>query len=299
MKNILLLIHSASHPIYQNNIEALVNGYKATIDRYKLNIDIVTFGGASDNPNQERKENIIFDIDEKRVADTLFAAIDMYTKHNYDIIVKTNTNTVVNLQLLCDFCNSDMFEDGVVYSNLYMTTYGDSSNVIFPSGMFVMADKNTWKSIVEKYHDAIEYTDANFPRNVSIRHLDNETSDRLVWTGYSDEFIIGVCIMLSGNIHLQSLPGSSLSSSKHTIFDSLISWGILKTDINTNYIAINCKLDSVTPETCGDLILGSYEEKFRTLYEHVLITAICRVFEYNISSYPELMYVRDTKVYYQ
>ena len=284
------MIHSASHPIYQHNIQSLVAGYMETIKKHKLNIHIVTFGGISDD-DSKRNENIIYDIPEKQVANTLFQAIS--NMGDYDIIIKTNTNTVINLPLLCEFCNTHFFENNILYSGLYMMAYSDNddSDVIFPSGMFVMASHDTWRSIVNKKEDAIIYADTNFTNNVSIRHLDAESEKQLVWTGYSDEFLLGICVKLCGNIRLRSFSNamSTISSSKHIIYDSIISKGMMKTDIVENLLIINCKLDIHTNDSGGDLFYGSPEEKFREYYEHMMISAICKIFMLKTPSYKDVV----------
>lgn len=277
MKRILLLIHSAGHKIYQQNTKALIEGYNDIIREHELPVDISAFCGTCNDTEHSYVEDTISPIDEKKVCDVFFdIMLKSVNLENYDIIIKTNTNTVVNLPLICAFCNSINFRSDVVYTNI---AYGmhdyDERYLVFPSGMFIMADRNLWKRIMEDYNPAFEYIKyiESIENHTGIKHDEDESNDKLVWTGYSDEFVTGV-ILRRLRIHLLLLKSSSISYWKTNFFREGISTGIFSDRICDNFASINCKLDI----DC-DLDFNSPDEMFRSQYEHLFISMICNMFK--------------------
>lgn len=276
MKHILLAIHSSSHKIFQNNTIALIEGYKKIIKKHHLPIDIVSFCGQYDNSEHNYIETIKSDILDKRVADVLFDVMQKLVDKDYDIIIKTNTNTVINLPLVCMFCNSSDFNESVIYSNICYQAYGDF-NILFPSGMFTMASNNIWKQICGIKNTAIEFSDIRDGRSpeMGVYHTEEYSTEKLVWSGYSDEFLIGVCMKLL-NINMIALLSSTISMAKREFFSYQINNDMFSffDDIDPKYLCINCKIDI----EC-DLELNTRDEIYRIEYEHYMIQSLCKIFE--------------------
>lgn len=275
MKRILLMIHSASHEIYQRNVKALLEGYLDMLNKDGLQIDISAYCGVCDDPDHEYSEGTVSWINEKEVNEVYFDVMSRVSKlEKYDIIIKTNTNTVLNLPLVYAFCNSNNFNPNIFYTSVgFGIEDYDGRGLSYPSGMFIMADRHLWERIIDEYIPTREYIDQveSVTQHYGIKHTPDESNNQLVWTGYSDEFVTGV-ILRRLQIPIATLNSSSISSWKTNFFSELIAQKIYFDQICDNYISINCKLDIT-----GDLEFGSMEESFRIQYEHIFITAICKL----------------------
>lgn len=301
MKRILLMIHSASHEIYQKNVNALIKGYLETNQKYYLLVDILPFCGKVEDKDHKYIESMVIPTPEKDVAGTLFKSIKrVINNKNYDIIIKTNTNTVINTQLIYEFCNSLLFNNNIMYTNVcYSFNHNTDSNFLswFPSGMFLMAHKDVWKRILKQYDSAIEALNNGYI-NPSIYHNEEYADNKLVWTGFSDEVLIGACMSLA-NISVGTLTQTStLSYAKQKFFQNLITgkgvFGVqLHNDIDSRYACINCKMDI----DC-DLELGSHDEQYRIQYEPYFISLICNLFKSNIPTQGDLNDLYNTIIYF-
>ncbi len=287
MKKIVLYIQTSGSEIFQRNTKALVDGYRRIISKYNLNIDIKSVCGVY--PDREYFEDIVFwDINDKDICAVNFEAVKMLVDMDYDVIVKTNTNTVVNLQLLQAYCDCPYFEPTSVYTNIVMNpnTADYPEEIIqkytFPNGMFIMASKDAWKAALEHFDDAVEIADKYFLRDVSINHGNPECEhiskqSSTYWSGYCDDFMMGMCFNAAGFRKKIMLRNSTISLDKLDNFGNIVG-DSLHDDINETYLVINCKMDNEYPDTTITY-KGSYEEWFRTQYEHYMITTICKIFE--------------------
>jgi hypothetical protein len=292
------MIHSASHEIYQKNLKALVDGYMGINGKQYLPIDILTFCGTVNNDNHKYSESFIVQTPERNVADTLFKAIRYIVNlDKYDIIIKTNTNTVVNTPLIYEFCNLNTIRHDIIYTNICYSFHNTDNNFLswFPSGMFLMGHKNVWKRILNQYNSAIEILNNKY-MNTGVYHNEEYANNKLVWTGFSDEVLIGACMSLA-NIDVGTLTQTStLSYAKQKFFHPIISGENgkniqLHDDIDNRYACINCKMDI----DC-DLELGSQDEQYRIQYESYMINLICKLFESYIPTCEDVIHLRDSAI---
>ena len=152
----------------------------------------------------------------------------------------------------------------------------------FPNGMFIMAGKDVWKGALEHFNDALEIADKYFINDLSLNHGGSEYHDILKkssssWSGYCDDFMIGMCFLAAEFTKKITLRNSTISMDKLDNFQYLIG-GSLHDDINETYLVINCKMDNEFPDTTVTYD-GSFEEWFRIHYEHYMISTICKIFE--------------------
>lgn len=301
MKNILLYIQSSNHPIFQKNILALVKGYKRIIERHNLNITIHTVCGFIEG-RENYIEDTLINVDDHQFAKVNFVALEKFINEPFDVIIKTNTNTVVNLQLLQMYCDSTYFDENTVYTNivhypdpeLHKDYPGKITDIIFPSGSFTMASKQIWEQIVNHYDDAIKFADLWFKNDDTLYHNDfNQKNSSIYWTGYCDDFLYGLCLLKAGITNKITLLNSTISQDKLTNFSDIIGVSTMD-DISEKYLVINCKLDN---SNMSPTEFGSSEEYFRTYYEHHMITAICKIFEFYKPTYNDL-YKLGNNIFY-
>ncbi len=285
MKKILLFINSSSHKIFQNNIKALVTGYNRIIKRHGLNIDVRTVTGIDRNePRKSYVEDIVINTIEYDLAKVDFEALEIFTRQQYDVIVKTNTNTVINLQLLQKFCDSQYFENDVIYTSWFMYDDFDEDNIItFPSGTFIMSTPDVWKQIINHIDEGIEFCkkyEGIKPRTFIPNSMDNKN---LLWQGFPDDYMVGVINSMYNIAKKRTLLNSTVSQSRHVEFKDVLIGSVVMTDISEKYLAINAKLDTPYDASSGKSIIkgsSSYEEYYRAGYEYRLIEALCKMFEF-------------------
>lgn len=286
MKSIIIYINTASYPIFQRNTKTLIENYKHTIERHGLNIKVITVTGRREGRN-DYFEDIIIDCDESEILKVNLEAIKIISKdyNQYDIIVKQNTNTVLNLQLLQLFCDLEVFNDDFLYSICYFNITGFPDTITFPSGMFFMSSLKIFDKIIEYEKNTIDYINQYFEEYDGTKNFDgriqNESIEKeylnncLRWKGMPDDIFIGITGSIQNIYKRASIRGSTLSEYKR--MDEFIK-KILENNISIDYIAINCKMESCVDD--NQIIL---EEKwFRENYEYKLIDSICKLFDNSI-----------------
>ena len=285
MKKILLFINSSSHKIFQNNIKALVSGYSRIIQRYGLNIDVRTITGIDRNePRKHYVEDIVINTIEYDLAKVDFEALEIFTRHQYDVIVKTNTNTVINLQLLQKFCDSQYFENDAMYTSWFMyDEFINDITVTFPSGTFIMSTLEMWKQIISHLDDGIKFCKDHMEqmsRSFTPNSMDNKN---LLWQGYPDDYMVGIIDSMYNITKKRTLLNSTISQSKIHDFEDSIIGSVIMDNISEKQLVINTKLDVPYDGSTGKSLMPgmeSYEEYYRTCYEHRMIEALCKMFEF-------------------
>lgn len=286
MKKILLYIQTSSHPIFQNNTKVLVENYKHTIKKHGLNIDIKTVCGWCQD-KLDYDEDIITGFEEKYIWEVNFQALEQFVNQDYDIIIKTNTNTVVNLPLLQKFCNDTRFIPNHLYTDvpfIYSTdTFPTNThNFIWPSGTFIMTSVNNWKKLIQvkdiTYDFMMNYDNFNFNKLGFSMEETDKINNGLKWYGIADDFFIGLCAIFTDIPCMATIICSTVSKSRQDYLHNLIEWGAMHDDINENYLVINCKMNFIKNQV-EDQAKDTYEEKFRTVYERYLISSVCKIFD--------------------
>lgn len=170
---ILVVLQSSVEPLYQTCTQILKDTYKEVCVKKKLPVDVISYVGDAEETH--------FD------GDTLYIACDnklsidkhrelykyIYEHPEYDVIIKTNVSTVLNLELLCKFISSQYFFQDGFYScvgGTYKDFHGDfdyqgkNINYIgcFPIGFFYMAPYKIWKDIYKAYDEVVNNVKMNF-----------------------------------------------------------------------------------------------------------------------------------------
>lgn len=285
MKKILLFINSSSHKIFQNNIKALVTGYNRIIKRHGLNIDVRTVTGVDRNePRRQYAEDIVINTIEYDLAKVNFEALEIFTRQQYDVIVKTNTNTVINLQLLQKFCDSQYFENDAIYTSWFMWDEFTGDDIItFPSGTFIMSTPDIWKQILGHFNEGIEFCKAHESTRLRTFMPNNMDNKNLLWQGFPDDYVIGLLDSMYNIAKKRTLLNSTVSQSRHVEFKDELIGSVVMTDISEKYLAINAKLDTPYDASTGKSIIkgsSSHEEYYRDGYEYRLIEVLCKMFEF-------------------
>lgn len=163
---ILIVLQSSVEPLYQQETQLLKNIYNQIIQEKNLPIDVISYVGNA--PYTHMIEDTLYiKCDNKYSIDKhrqLYKYI--YEHPEYDIIIKTNVSTVLNLELICNYVNSvdfypenlytcasmwddrctgEMVKDGKTYK------YGN-----FPIGFLHMGHRKIWEDIYEVYDEVIE-----------------------------------------------------------------------------------------------------------------------------------------------
>ena len=185
----LVILQSSVEPIYIECTRLLKDLYHQVCFKKNLPVDVISYVGDA--------EETCFD------GDTLYIKCDnklsidkhrvvykyIYDHPEYDVIIKTNVSTVLNLELLCKYvmstdyythnfyCAATMWDvrcNGQVTYNSKTYTYSN-----FPIGFFHMAHYDIWKEIYEAYDDVSTQVMNNL-RN----QIDN---GEVEWSGYPND----------------------------------------------------------------------------------------------------------------
>jgi hypothetical protein len=153
-------------PFYQKCTQILKDEYANTIKNKHLPVDVISYVGDAAETHLD--------------GDTLYIACDnklsidkhrevykyIYEHPEYDVIVKTNVSTVLNLELICkyistpDFYSHNMYACAVMWDDHLGGKLKKGNKEItvgnFPIGFFHMADYKIWEDIYLSYDEVLQ-----------------------------------------------------------------------------------------------------------------------------------------------
>lgn len=167
---VLVVLQSSVEPFYQKCTQVLKDEYANTIKNKNLPVDVISYVGGAEETHLD--------------GDTLYIACDnklsidkhrevykyIYEHPEYDVIVKTNVSTIVNLELICkyistsDFYSNNMYSCAIMWDKYLIGSISKGDKEIrvgnFPVGFFHMAHYNLWKDIYLVYDEVVNKTAA-------------------------------------------------------------------------------------------------------------------------------------------
>lgn len=203
---ILIVMQSSVEKLYQDATNLLKDMYREIIDRKHLPIDVISYIGNS--PQTYLGGDTLYiacnnrnSIDKHR---QLYKYI--YDHKEYDVIIKTNVSTVLNLELICkyvttsDFHRGDMHCAGVMWDNRVegmIIVDGEPINYgNFPIGFFHMADRVVWDDIYEAYDHVTKIVIDDIQHNIYKDELPNKHD-------VNDDMIMGALLVATRHTTLQ------------------------------------------------------------------------------------------------
>lgn len=200
---ILVVMQSSTEKLYQDAAELLKKMYNEVIERKSLPVDVISYVGDSQETYLD--------------GDTLYIACDnklsiekhrqlykyIYDHKEYDVIIKTNVSTVLNLELICklvvsmDFYKNNMYCASIMWDNCCSGTvmvgnepkrYGN-----FPVGYFNMADRKIWEEMYEVYDSVVE----EVIRDLKHNHPNKYPLD------VNDDCVTGALLVKTGHTTMQ------------------------------------------------------------------------------------------------
>lgn len=215
---ILLAILSSNNELYQQTTKTILDAYDEMKNRFKLQceFDIITVLSGS---KTERVENIFYvNCNDSDVASKQLAITEYINKHDeYDVIIRTNATTVVNLNY-ADIIARKFLNDGEIYTNMLIWIPNTGFN--YPLGSFMMFSK----SLFHKYFSNTQlYNACNNELNNTYKFT---ASNKLeYWKGVPDDLILGY-MLLKQNAKIKLIRCSSFSvgDEPNTMSENLLSF---------------------------------------------------------------------------
>lgn len=196
-----LFIQSSNQELFVKNTEVLMKHYRKVIEHFGLNVDVRYFT-SHDNPQENmmllKKDSIKVPCDDGNVTEKayilLWALVNKLPK--YDIIIKTNNCTVLNLKQICEFCESEVYDRDKVYCSMINNApnmTADNHNhwvaakpfVNYPNGNFVMFSYDKLKLLYAHYKDVSNYMSSCYPKR------EKEDFDGKLWYGIAEDIVFG------------------------------------------------------------------------------------------------------------
>lgn len=197
MRKILILILTSCEKFYSSQYMKIKDHYEYIIKRYNLPMTVVGYQGDSDKDYLSYDNNIIYMNCKDRDVGTKFVMIHHLLKNNqglndFDIIIRTNTSTFLNLQSLNALIQDSRFNMDALYGpssfiRHFMDDKKDES-IVYPQGYFMMYSPNLMNNLIQYWDAGIEY--------LLSKDLYKIPEDSSGWFGYGDDTILGACIKL-------------------------------------------------------------------------------------------------------
>ncbi len=210
---ILIAIQSCGHDPYLKNSIYMVKSYKHIINAYDLPIRCFYFKGNG-------TENSYFDGDEASIAynDRMVSLKQFNMMHlvetaisDFDIIVQTNSSTVLNILNLYKFLTEEYDENylwcgGIVEHWTY--------NVMYPNGHIYIYSKRIFDILYKNW----QYYSSEIENKYGISINSNTNEDELMWDGIAEDFVIGY--ILSKN-HIDMKKIKNILNMRPTLYDNI------------------------------------------------------------------------------
>lgn len=225
MKRILLAILSSNQNLYTRNTNSLKHMYKQIIDMYSMDIDVISYTASGISGIDGIQGDTLFvDCDDKDLNAKSIALGKYIGCHpEYDVVIKTNCSTVLNLPMLNFFVNSDNFHDDIVYGSSFIEGLpgvimeGDGvdeyikDKMVYIRGTFTMMDTKLFLNTIgnEQIYTATMQRIASYKWAPTIPPYGNDCEN--YFTGIPDDMVWGVILYLK-SINLAVFEGLSFSN---------------------------------------------------------------------------------------
>ena len=153
-KTILFLIQSCNREDFLNEEFVVKETWAKDIVNGNIKNTHLLFYRSSKNGKTYIENDVLY-VDEKdsynsTYAKTIAALNYVNTNVEYDLIVKTNTSTYINLEILVNLVNSTEYNDDDIYGTRLIIN-GASKGYLYFRGNCMIFNKNTSKDIVSSY----------------------------------------------------------------------------------------------------------------------------------------------------
>lgn len=197
MRNILFLISLSQHKLFSDEYKLLYSEYDKTIKKYNLPIKIIGYLGGYDQCFVDHANHILYlDADDKNIV-AKYQAAHLYImqypwivdNYQYDVVMATNTSTVVNLQLLNKMIQDSRFDMSGIYGN-QIRVRNSKLSFDFPEGKLMVYSKDVRDKIIRVWE--------RFSVQIDNR---TEAEKQYMWTTAEDQHIGKCCQYLNIPIH--------------------------------------------------------------------------------------------------
>lgn len=218
----IIAIQSSEQELYQKHTNTLLELYDKMKKAFNLKIEFDIM------PYTIRTEG---DVPVERIGSTLYVTHNdnqnVYIKHRglmqylnehpeYDIILKTNSTTLVNLKFIDDYVNTYMDAHTIYCGRFEGVKTHMYTSVIFPIGNMLMFTREVYDkhfSDIELYDSAYNRLKTAFGDSVDQSSHKYEPVDR--WNGIPEDMIWAEMRKITDpeqNVHIETIPGYHFES---------------------------------------------------------------------------------------
>ncbi len=263
---ICLFVQTSSQEVYSVDTKILLDYYQKIIDKNHLDVRVLSFQGNNDLTSYAYfdKNRFFLPADERDTSMVMFELFRNleFSFSDYDVIIKTNCSTVLNLSKVCEFCNSERFRKDIFYcaSNVYTRIYvkkdlnvpESPENTLevnsYPNGNLYIFSKEILHVISNEFFDMHNVIFDEYGANI-----DSSSAPPQMWYGVAEDLVIG-CILKRNDISCVEL--EFIRTYPYVFKDS----NIYEKNPYTAY-GISCKID--------------YDWEIRKCYEANLLKTVC------------------------
>lgn len=148
---------------------------------------------------------------------------------DFDVIVQTNASTILNIVELYKFLTIE-YQKEYLYCGSIVNWWHVNGSIDYPNGNLYVYSKDYLRLFFDKWFESIE----SIKNNYKDMDIENKNQNELMWTGVSEDFIIGY-IMKNNNIEIKRI--DNVLNFRSTISDNV---DFMKPNIY-DYLAIYAK----------------------------------------------------------
>lgn len=292
---ILIVLQSSVEPLYQKETQLLKDIYGNLIRKNNLPVDVISYVGDAEK-TMLVDDTLYIKCDNKYSIEKHRQLYKYIHEHpEYDIIIKTNVSTVLNLDLICKYvCSVDfyshnmyscasMWDDrctGIIVKDGKELNYGN-----FPIGFLHLAHRKVWEDIYNSYDVVIDKVISDIQSKI-----ENNT---YIWEGFpgdektgfidvNDDLVMGALLLYTGHNTLQIANYIRVS---HDEFDEYV---LSHPDDNP---------DNVFSTICARCKLAYSDPKVREYYEPMVMQLIAILYGNHETSQGDIKQFLNTLKY--
>lgn len=217
---ILLAILSSNNELYQKTTKTILDAYDEMKNRFKLQCEFDIITVLSGNKT-ERVGNIFYvNCNDSDVASKQLAITEYINEHEeYDVIIRTNATTVVNLNY-ADIIARKFLGDNIMYTTTWIWIENGGFN--HPVGSFMMFSK----FLFQKYFSNAQlYNTCNDELYKNARFLESNNNKFVYWKGVPDDLILGYMLFKqNAKIELRRCSSFQVGDGPDAISKNLLSF---------------------------------------------------------------------------